>query len=303
MNPKIKIGLYLGLIIAAAVFGGLFYSSYKSANKEAAPINIPGSISNELTNTVNNSTNSVASTNSAAAVTNAQGAAPNIVAEAPSISAPQIARPAAKGRSTMVGYFAAFLLMALFLGLLLARDVSEYFGSRSVEFMFNDDGVGIKDPDYEEAEQEWANGHHLEAIRLMRDYLIRNPREQGVALRIAEIYEKDLKNNLAAALEYEEILKHKLPPQRWGWAAIHLCNLYSKLHKTDQAVALLHRVVNEYGETPAAEKARKRLAMFETVGEEALDGELPDSIQGSLPPKATEEKSASNLPPGFRPKS
>jgi predicted Zn-dependent protease len=170
--------------------------------------------------------------------------------------------------------------------------------------MFNDEGTGIKNPEYEEAEQAWANGQHLDAIRMMREYLTKNPREQYVALRIAEIYEKDLKNDLAAALEYEEVLKHKLPPQRWGWAAIHLCNLYFKLHKTDNAVALLRRIVNEYGETPAAEKARKRLALFETSGEEALDGDLPEGAE--LPPKPVkvEEKQDPNskLPPGFRPK-
>ena len=56
----------------------------------------------------------------------------------------------------------------------------------------------------------------------MREYLLKNPREQHVSLRIAEIYEKDLANPLAAALEYEEVLKQKLPAERWGWAAIHL---------------------------------------------------------------------------------
>src|SRR2546429_1455339 len=48
----------------------------------------------------------------------------------------------------------------------------------------------------------FRSGNFLEAIQLMRDYLKQNPREQHVALRIAEIYEKDLQNFLAAALEY-----------------------------------------------------------------------------------------------------
>jgi tetratricopeptide (TPR) repeat protein len=162
--------------------------------------------------------------------------------------------------------------------------------------MFNDEGVGIKNPEYEEAEQEWANGHHLEAIRMMREYLEKNPREQYVALRIAEIYEKDLNNLLAAALEYEEILKNKLPPERWGWAAIHLCNLYSKLNKSDQAVALLQRIVSEYGQTAAAKKARERLGIAEP-SEAALEDNSSDQTE---PP--ADEKSTSNLPPGFRPK-
>ncbi len=321
MNPKVKLGLYAILMIAAAVFAGLFYSSYKSSNRESETPNIsPAALANEIDPAQAPSTNAQLQTNVTALTnppppetgtnvptTNAV-IEPNVVTQArDSADSLQIARPAAKGRSRMIGYFAAFLGVAVFLGLLVARDISEYFGNRSVEFLFNDEGIGTKNPEYEQAEQEWANGHHLDAIRMMRDYLQRNPREQYVALRIAEIYEKDLKNNLAAALEYEEILKHKLPPQRWGWAAIHLCNLYSKLHKTDESVALLRRVVDEYGETPAADKARKRLAMFETVGEDALDADLPDSIE-SLPPKPTskpikvELEPPSNLPPGFRPK-
>ncbi len=307
MNPKIKIVLYAVLIIAAAIFAGLFYSSYKSTPAESSETNAPTRITSEVTNTAQTNLNGVtnAATNSVEqGFTNLAGTNPVAKPKITQTAVRTAAQPI-KGRSAMIGYLSAFLAVAIFLGLLIARDISEFFGNRSVSFLFNDEGDGIKNPEYEEAEQEWANGHHLEAVRLMREYLVKNPREQGVALRIAEIYEKDLKNNLAAALEYEEVLKHKLEPERWGWAAIHLCNLYSKMGKTPEAVALLHRIVDEFGQTPAAEKARKRLAMFETVGEEALDGDLPDSIQ-TAPPKSSEAEekpgSGSNLPPGFRPK-
>jgi len=153
-------------------------------------------------------------------------------------------------------------------GLMLAHDVSHFIGGRALKVLYNDEGEGIADPEYEIAEQTWADGNHLEAIGLLRAYLAKNPKELHAALRIAEIYEKDLSNHLAAALEYEEVLKCKLKPERWGWAAIHLCNLYYKLNQPEKAVALLHRIDSEYGETAAAEKARKRLAMVETpVGE------------------------------------
>ena len=319
MNQKIKIGLYVALLIGAVVFGALFYSNYKRVNNPPAATNYsPMQVSTVMTNATAVSTNVVV-TNDLSAPTNqltetssvpslATNPAPTNVAVAPAPAttptAVTTARTPTTGRSAMIGYLFAFLATAIFLGLIAARDISEFFGNRSVDFLFNDEGTGIKNPEYEEAEQEWANGHHLEAIRLMRDYLNRNPREQYVALRIAEIYEKDLKNYLAAVLEYEEILKHKLAPDRWGWAAIHLCNLYSKMQKTDEAVALLRRIVSEYGETPAAEKARKRLAMFETVGEEALDGELPESIHAAAADvsKSQSDSPASSLPPGFRPK-
>jgi hypothetical protein len=185
------------------------------------------------------------------------------------------------------------VLSVVFLGLMAAHDFSQYVGSKTLKMLYNDDGEGVAHPDYEKAEQEWAKGNFLEAIQLLRDYLKVNPREQHVALRIAEIYEKDLQNYLAAALEYEEVLKQKLPPERWGWAAIHLCNLYTgKLNQPDKGVALLRRIDAEYGQTAAAEKARKRLSQLEA------DGILPRSLE------TEEETSAppSNLPPGFAPK-
>ena len=150
------------------------------------------------------------------------------------------------GYARMLSFGAVFFVSVVGLGLLLGNDVAHFFGNRVIKGLYNDEGEGIANPEYEVAEQEWANGNHLEAIRLMRDYLQKNPREQHVALRIAEIYEKDLHNPLAAALEYEEVLTQKLPAERWGWAAIHLCNLYLKLDKHDKSVALLRRIDAEY---------------------------------------------------------
>ena len=127
----------------------------------------------------------------------------------------------------------------------------------------------------------------------MRDYLKKHPSEQYVAIRIAEIYEKDLGNYLAAALEYQEILKKKLPPDRWGWAAIHLSNLYSgKLEKPDEAEALLRRITNEHPQTLAAKKARERLG----EPEQLIVTAQPIAV------KPEKEEPKSNLPPGFRPK-
>src|SRR5438876_10876909 len=188
---------------------------------------------------------------------------------------------------------AGMVLSIVGLGLLLANDLSHFFSGRAMKVLYNEEGEGVANPDYEKAEEEWAKGNFLDAIQLMRDYLKLNPREQHVALRIAEIYEKDLENHLAAALEYEEVLKQKLPPERWGWAAIHLCNVYtSKLNQADKAIALLQRIVVEYGETAAAEKARKRLTQLE---DEGIIAAPSPSLMEAAPP-------ASHLPPGFAPK-
>ena len=174
--------------------------------------------------------------------------------------------------SRMVIFGSLFFVTVLSAGLMAAHDLSHFVASKAMTFIYDEDLKMEADPDYEEAEKEWADGNHLEAIRLMREYVQRKPREVHALIRIAEIYEKDLQNPLAAAMEYEEILKHKLKPERWGWAAIHLCNLYtSKLHMQDKAVALLLRVESECAGTPPAEKANKRLAMLygeEPAGEE-----------------------------------
>ena len=193
-----------------------------------------------------------------------------------------------------LGAWGAGLVLSLVgLGLLVANDLSHFVSGRAMKVFYNEEGEGVANLDYEKAEEEWAKGNFLDAIQLLRDYLKLNPREQHVALRIAEIYENDLQNHLAAALEYEEVLKQKLPPERWGWAAVHLCNLYtSKLNHSDKAIILLQRIVTEYGETAAANKARKRLTQLEEEGVALPPGEMP----------AESAPQASNLPPGFAPK-
>ncbi len=205
-----------------------------------------------------------------------------------------------KPSSHMGLWFALFVVSLLGLGLMIASDVSHYMGNRALKVLYNDEGEGMKDPEYDKAEEIWANGQHLEAIKLMREYLAKNPRQQHVSIRIAEIYEKDLGNNLAAALEYEEVLKHKLQPERWGWAAIHLCNLYFRLNQEQKGFDLLRRIVSDYPNTAAAEKARKRLEQVEGSGfseQIATQSDVsaaPGSVASSAP--------AGNLPPGFRPK-
>lgn len=234
MSSQVKLGLYVVLTIGTLVFGYLFGKTYRQMD---APD---------------------------------RSESP---AEVPALAT----KPASdKGNSfsRVVFHGMFFFIFAASLGILAGHDASQAIGNRTINALYNDEGEGMSDPEYDKAEQEWADGHHLEAIRLMRDYLQKNPREVHASLRIAEIYEKDLQNLLAAALEYEEILKQNLSPERWGWAAIHLCNLYFKLNQSDKAVALLRRIDSEYGETQAADKARKRLEMFETEGG-AVDEEKP----------------------------
>jgi TolA-binding protein len=280
------------------------------------------------TNVPLTATNLPAETNDPPATNAAVAASTNLTAATPPVSAGKAQSPA-KGHSLgrAVAFGGGALLCLVGLGLLIGRDVSAMMANRLDRFVFNDDLEGVTDPEYEEAENIWKAGRHLEAVQLMRDYYKRHPSEVYVALRIAEIYESDLRNYLASALEYEEILQKKLPDERWGWAAIHLANLYSgKLDKPHQATEILHRIINDYGHTVAAKKARQRLGIPEPV-EEASP--VPDAPAEAAPqtefaeppqfqvkalgkpvrPPASEslpapppEPPRPSLPPGFRPK-
>ena len=263
MNKRIKISIYLVLLISAGLFIWQFRANYARLMAEGE--------SQADTDLIN-------------------------------VKVPDYRARAVPAQTNYhLGAWGAGMVLSLVgLGLLLANDLSHLFSGRAMRVLYNEEGEGIANPDYEKAEEEWAKGNFLDAIQLMRDYLKLNPREQHVALRIAEIYEKDLENHLAAALEYEEVLKQKLPPERWGWAAVHLCNLYtSKLNQSDKAVLLLQRIVNEFGETAAADKARRRLSQLE---DEGIMAPSPSTSVETPMPSAPPATPASNLPPGFAPK-
>ena len=218
MNPAVKIFLYIALTAGLVWFGRAAFQAGADAPAPAGGgTNQPASTNLVTTNAA--VTNLVATN---AMATNSVAVGTEEVREHRSSER--------LGRMMTCGFLAFGALVGL--GLLVGRDVSAYLASRAENFVYNDNLVGVRDPQYDEAEEAWKRGQHLEAIQLMRDFLKKNPSEQYAALRIAEIYEKDLGNHLAAALEYEEVLKKRLPSERWGWAAIHLANLYSgKLNK------------------------------------------------------------------------
>lgn len=311
MNNGVKVILYVILVIATAVTGYFFFQNFGKLFEDPKPVAEavaaaapePAAPAVAETNAPPSDTNVSAATNVTAEASAATNAVPgtNVVAEAAASTPPPSAPPAspAPAKKSRIGFWTgSFILCILALGGLVAWDVSNYMGSKSLKVLYNDDGEGQKDPEYDQAEQVWANGQPLEAVRLMREYYNKNPREVHVALRIAEIYEKDLNNFLAAALEYEEVLKKKLPDERWGWFAVRLCNLYFKLGQEVKAYALLQRIVKEYPETQAAGKARKRLS---EVDPGLLAEAEPQAPSGKTAPPAAEEPK-SNLPPGFRPK-
>jgi len=249
MSKAVKLTMILVLAVGTAIFAYLFYTQYNRFMEEAYKAADQDKVE-ELTTSMK-------------------------------------ARQAPSGYSKVVLLGAIFVGFTLGLGILGGHELSQFIAERTVKHLYNDEGEALGQ-EYDEAEQEWANGNFLEAINLMRTYLQKNPRQVHVAIRIAEIYEKDLGNPLAAALEYEEILKQKLPSEQWGWTAIHLCNVYiSKLNQKDKAVALLLRIDAEHSQTAAAEKARKRLAMYasEAVNSGELKGVASEVIEEEAAPE------------------
>jgi TolA-binding protein len=259
----------------------------------APPIADPLSVTNAATNgVVAPGTNAVtaATTNAVpAATTNA--AATVSPGQTPAAPAPAV-KPAGN-RSAL--FLSGFVVAMLGLAGLGGWDITQFFARRSSSLLGTDlDHAPANDPEYDAAEAEWAKGNHLDAINLMREYLKANPNEQYVAIRIAEIYEKDLNNFLAAVLELEEVLTKRLPREKWGWTAIRLANLYSgRLNQPDKALGVLDRIVNEYPETAAAHKARQRLGLPEPADPAAAVAESSETAAPAEDP---------NLPQGFRSK-
>lgn len=146
-------------------------------------------------------------------------------------------------------------------------DAKRYFRGRVEEWMVEGNAASTEPvPELEHAQKVRASGDPLEAIRLLREYLQANPYALHVMSRIAEIYRYDLNNDLAAALEYEEMLKHKLPDDQWAWAALHLAKLYGKLNELEKSVALLERLDDRYGHTIAGRRAKKALEQVRNSG-------------------------------------
>ncbi len=291
MNRPIKIILYVVFLAMAVGFGLAAKTNFRAAtgNEQARVQKLDDASATEITNTA-----ALDNTNTAVlANTNADASRNTKVAPVQKLAT---AGGSSQTYSKMVSYGLLSALGFIGFAFLLARDVSHFVANKAEQALFADDGAPA-DPEYDQTEELWKDGKYLEALNAMRGYLQKHPREQYVSIRIAEIYEENLNNPLAAALEYEEVLKKNLPPERWGWAAIHLANIYSgKLNQPDKAIALLRRIDSEFGKTSAANKARQRLIQIDPNFIPAAAAAVP--VEGDT----TVTRPVSNLPPGFRPK-
>ena len=306
MKLVVRLAIYLVLLVLAGITFSKFRAAYQtgptrvieSVEADKAPAPSPavaaGSDTNAAAAGAQAGTNAVAASETNAVSEVVTNTPPAVEAKPVAVSPPK-----KSDKSSSVVYLGCFLVSMIGLGAMAAWDVAQMFGSRAGRSVMAEDYTEFKSPDYEKAEEEWAKGNHLDAIQLLRDYLKENPSEQHAAIRIAEIYEKDLGNYLAAALELEEVLNKKLPREKWGWTAIRLSNLYSgRLNQPNKALAVLDRIVRDYSDTSAARKARERLGIPEPTPEAVAEEPAVSEAEAAASPEAD----PSNLPKGFRKK-
>jgi hypothetical protein len=164
MNPKVKLLLYV-VLAAGVVFFGYKAFSVRDEPAPTAPPAPPDLATNSVEPTnaaaVTNlaaSTNLVADTNQAA-LTN-QAAVANATADQ---AEEPTARRASARLSRLMAYVGAALLSLVGLAILISQDASRFVANRFNDFIFNDNLEGVKDPEYEEAEdleERRSSGSH-----------------------------------------------------------------------------------------------------------------------------------------------
>lgn len=167
----------------------------------------------------------------------------------------------------LLGYTLGFAGALVVLGFVAAQDFGHLLKFRLGKEVSYVDARSARNAEYERAERVALNGRHHEAIRLLQALVAKHPNHVHSVLRIAELYDKELHDYQNAALQYEQLLQLKIPPEQWGWIAIRLANLYSgKLNRPENALELIRRLAAEHPETPAGGKALKRLAKISSAG-------------------------------------
>jgi len=296
MTTWIKGLAALVLFIFASVCLQRFRADFSAVEVKRAGLEAPDSVADSAADATpdagtGSAVGSVTNAVVAGAATRTTGGTNGLATGKPQVAAVAAAKAPDKSRSFL--WMGGFVASLLGLAGLVGWEVARWFSRRTGDVLLSENAPATTDAEYEAAEAEWANGNPLEAVRMMREYLDKNPSEQYAAIRIAEIYEKDLHNYVAASLELEEVLTKRLTRDKWGWTAIHLANLYSgKMNQPEKAVAWLERILRDYPDTGAAKKARQRLGVAEEAVAPAEEADAPE-------PESDASEPESNLPKGF----
>jgi hypothetical protein len=156
--------------------------------------------------------------------------------------------------------FSGYLLASAALAVFLAREVAVFSGGLVARLFVGGGRIGRFTPAFWRAERLRRQAAPLDAVRVLREQLIAHPRQWRLAVRIAEIYQQDLGNPLAAALEYEAVLQQRLPQPVQAELMVRLAACYLLLRRPDESTALLRRVVEAFPRTTAAGTAERQLA-------------------------------------------
>ncbi|MEY4385684.1 MAG: hypothetical protein RLY20_967 [Verrucomicrobiota bacterium] len=159
--------------------------------------------------------------------------------------------------------FAVYLLMSAALALFVAWDVARSLGGFASQLFWSGGRIASITPAWWKADRLCRDRQYLEAIRVLREFHEAHPRQWSAAVRIAEIYERDLANPLSAALEYETLLRQRLPKRAQAEILLRLAADYLLLHRTDESAARLNQVLADFPGSAAATKAARRLARLE----------------------------------------
>ncbi len=158
--------------------------------------------------------------------------------------------------------FAAFMTG---FGFLLAHDGGDLLRfrlGREIDYL---DDRSRRQARYEKADYLANKGKTKPAMVLLREILAEDSGNWLAQVRLAEIYDKNLEDYATAAEEYRAALALEMHPEKWGWTAIRLCNIYTgQIDEPQRAMILLRRLANEYPDTKAGQKAITRLAMVQT---------------------------------------
>ncbi|MEN9576508.1 MAG: hypothetical protein RL514_4363 [Verrucomicrobiota bacterium] len=167
----------------------------------------------------------------------------------------------------LLGFTVGFAVAVVGLGFVVAQDFGHLLKFRLGKEVSYVDARSERNAQAERAEQLALKGDHVGAIQVLQLIVKQHPQHLHSALRIAELYDKELHDFPRAARHYEAALTLKFPPEQWGWIAIRLANIYSgPLKQPGAALALIRRLAAEQPGTPAGAKALQRLARITSAG-------------------------------------
>jgi len=156
--------------------------------------------------------------------------------------------------------FALYLLIGTALGILMAWDASHLLGEFAGRLFVGGGRLPSVTPVLWKADRLRTQGQPLKAVHSLREHLRANPRQWYVAVRIAELYQHSLEDPLSAALEYDQLLKHRLPRSARAEILLRLAACQLLLRKGNLSASTLRELIGTFPRSKAAEKARRRLA-------------------------------------------